>query len=515
VDYPDAIADSQLEQLTEAPHTHRSVFRLEQGAVWIAVGVAVFVLFSSLWIAYRRTGWYDEVLVLTIARLPSFRSIFAAISGSASSLPPFYFALVRLCEQAFGPSDGAARIPSILAGAAGILVTFDCARRFTNSVNALAGMALLTCTFLPYYSYEARPYALCFFLSAMGLWLWSHPRGDRKWMAALFGLTFFLGFCLHYYTALILIPYTVFEATERPEFRRPALLPSAKLIAGAMGVVCGILVCARFMMAARKFSHGFWSPPSFSGLRGVFAEIFPAVLLAAAVAIAGLAMLPERGAAVLLPMRRAERLGWLFLLVPLAGFAIGLTVTNAFVSRYFIGILPGIAVAFAGALQRHFHERPAVSAWVAAAMLVVGCSQQAKLMAHPDTVRPPGNTESPERWKKMLDTEAALFQDGKTAIVVSASDTLALEATHYSARADAYVLLLPAREDMVSRAHRDLARFQKLVFWTTEDLHAHAASAALINPSEGVLGPLSKAGFRFQFVDTGSPLVKVYYLSRP
>jgi Dolichyl-phosphate-mannose-protein mannosyltransferase len=509
--YRDAVREPALETPAPVARLHRFVFPWENCALWIAAGLAVFVLCSSLWIAYRRAGWYDEVLVLTIARLPSTRSIFEAISASASSLPPFYFVLVRLADQMFGPNDGAARIPSAIAAAAGMFVTFDCAQRLTNSVNALVAMALLLCSFLPYYGYEARPYALCFFFSAMGLWLWSHPRGDRRWMAALFGATFFLGFCFHYYTALTLIPYAVFEAVDRPGFWRP----SRKLIAATMGVIGGILVCGRFMVAARKFSHGFWSPPSFAGLRGVFAEIFPAVLLAAAVSIAVLAIRPGRGAAVGIPMLRVERLGWLFLLVPLAGFAIAVTATNAFVSRYFIGILPGIAVAFACTLWRHFHGRPAVSAAVAASMLVIGCAQQAKLVAHPDAVRPPGNAESPERWKKMVAAESALLQDGKTAIVVSASDTLAMEAAYFSRHAKDYVLLLPAKEDMVSRAHRDLARFHPLTFWTMEDLQARAASAALINPSHGVLGPLSGAGFRLQFIDSGSDLVHVFYLSRP
>jgi Dolichyl-phosphate-mannose-protein mannosyltransferase len=483
-------------------------FPIEKWALHAAVALALFLLGSSLWIGYRRIGWYDEILVLTIARLPGVSTVFKAISGSASSLPPFYFLLVRFFDHAFGPGDGAARIPSALAVAAGMAFTFDCARRFTNNVHALAGMALLTCSFLPYYGYEARPYALCFLLSSMGLWLWSHPESDRSWIAALFGSTFFFAFCLHYYTALSLIPYAVFEATGGHRLRRP----SPKLIAGTLGVISGALVCAPFMIAARKFSHGFWSPPSIAALRGVFTEIFPSVFLPAAAVSACLALKPKHEGPALSSMLQIERLGWLFLLVPFTGFAIAVAATNAFVSRYFIGMLPPIAVAFACTLWRRFGTRPTISAAIAAAMLVIGAGQQLKLLARPDGVRPPVKPESAEVLREMLAMESSLIADGKTAIVISADETLALEAMYYSRHSKAYVVLLD-RTHMISRGYQNLARFQPISFWTLDNLRAHAASAALINPPERVLAWLTKAGFQFQFIESGSRLLKIFYVS--
>jgi len=466
------------------------------------------MLLSSLWIAYHRTGWYDEILVLTIARLPGSGAILHAISASASSLPPLYFLIVRLFDQILGPNDGAARIPSALAIAAGMMVTFGCARRFTDNVNALAGMAMLTCSFLPYYGYEARPYALCFLLSAIALWLWSHPRSEETWIAALFGLTFFLAFCLHYYTALNLLPFAVFEISMWRRLQRP----SSRLMAGGVGVLAGAVVCAPFMSAAHRFSHGFWSPPSLTLIRGVFTEVFPDVALAAAIVLVGLALVPKRPGAAVPPMFQIERLGWLFLLLPIAGFAIAIAVTNAFVSRYFIGMLPPIAVAFSCALWRRFRGQPSLSAAIALTMLAIGAGQQVRVTLRPDAVKPPAKPTSPEILAAMLSMESALLADGKTALVLPAGDTLALEAPYYSTRPGSYVLLLNGSGDLLSRAHQDLARFKPMTLWTVDTLRARAPSAALINPTDGVLAGLAKAGFQLQFIDSRSPSLKIFYM---
>jgi uncharacterized membrane protein len=488
--------------------SQRRSLSIQKWALWTAAGLIAFLLISSLWIGYRRLGWYDEVVVLTIARLPTTNSVFKAIGASASSLPPFYFLLVRFFDHLFGSTDGAARIPSALAMAAGMVVTFDCARRATNNLHALAAVALLTCSCLPYYGYEARPYALCFLLSAIGFWLATHPHGDRKPPAVLFGLTFFAAFCFHYYTALCLVPYAVLEASAWRPFRRP----SAKLIAGVAGIFCGVAACAPFMMAARRFSHGFWSPASLTGFQNVFTEVFPSALLAGAVVVAGLALLPGRGEIKLVPMLPIERLGWLFLLIPIAGFGLAVTVTNAFVSRYFIIVLPGVAVAFACTLWRRFEGRPTISAAIVAVMLILGAGPQARLTARPDLVRPPLSPEASEILKVMLALESKLLAEGKTAIVLSASETLAMESPYYSRNAKAYVLL-NGETTMLSRAHQDIARFCPMTFWSVADVRANASRVALINPPDVVLAELMKAGFRLEFVETPSWRLKAFYLS--
>src|SRR6516164_7673669 len=121
---------------------------------WTGIGAIAFYLLSSLWISYHRLGWYDEVLTFLISRLPH-TTFSKALAGAASALPPGYFLLARLFDGVLGPSDGAMRIPSALALAGGLWITFECARRATDNLHGLAAVALLTTSLLPYYGYEA------------------------------------------------------------------------------------------------------------------------------------------------------------------------------------------------------------------------------------------------------------------------------------------------------------------------------------------------------------------------
>jgi hypothetical protein len=78
----------------------------------------------------------------------------------------------------------------------GLLLTFDCARRFTDGLHGLIALASLTCSFLPYYGYEARSYAIYFMLASLWLWLWACGPND-KWSAMTFGVVLFLAVTIH------------------------------------------------------------------------------------------------------------------------------------------------------------------------------------------------------------------------------------------------------------------------------------------------------------------------------
>ena len=161
-------------------------------AVWswaAAALLAVFYFATSIYIASHRLFWYDEFFTVHIARLPRWVTIFKALAHGVDSQPPIYYMLVRMSDKLLGHSEVAARLPSTLAMAAGLLITFDCARRLTNGLHGLIALSFLTCSFLPYYGYEARPYALLFMLSALAFWIWACTRYDSKWGA------FFLARC--------------------------------------------------------------------------------------------------------------------------------------------------------------------------------------------------------------------------------------------------------------------------------------------------------------------------------
>jgi hypothetical protein len=489
----------------DGPAVTSSGARGQKLSLFVGFLVVAFYLFSSLWIASHRRFWYDEISTILIARLPHCATIWKALASAADVLPSSYFMLVRFFDRALGPTELAARIPSALALAAGLLIAFDCARRLTDNLHALAGIAVLSCSLLPYYGYEARPYALYFMLAAAELWLWVHASDTRKSSAFFFGLAFFLAFNLHYYTALCLVPYAAFEASGW----KPWKGPSPKLLAGILGVLCGGVLFLPQILAARTISRGFWAPPSRGALLEIFGEFFPFGLSILAAVLVWLAWTARPEKLLLDPMPRDERLGWCFLLIPVAGYVAAKLVTNAFFNRYFIGMLPGVALALACGLWRHFRHRPALSAGIVLVMLLFGVGRQVSVMAAPGAIEPPSRLIKASLGDALA-WESTAMKDGKKNIAVPVDGLIGVEVRYYSKHPERYAFVLTPRMGVVSRTNLNLAQYQPMRLWSLEDLRAAARETALIDPTDEMLKAMADAGFHVKvvaFKDT-----KVVYL---
>ena len=166
--------DSRTSELKQAPKTFDKLTLL------IAALLAVFYFATSIYIASHRLFWFDEFFTIRIAQLPTWSAIWTALSHGADSLTPFYYMLVRAFGTLFGRSEVVARLPSALAMAVGLLLTFDCARRLSDGLHGLIALSVLTCSFLPYYGYEARSYAIYFMFAALGLWVWTRTSATSE-----------------------------------------------------------------------------------------------------------------------------------------------------------------------------------------------------------------------------------------------------------------------------------------------------------------------------------------------
>jgi hypothetical protein len=181
------------------------------------------------------------------------------------------------------------------------------------------------------------------------------PRTIRKGAAILFGAVLFLAVTIHYYAVLLLVPYELWELYRW----KPWQHPSPKLIARLLGVLLSIMLLPKLMMSySHQFSTEFWAAPSVWRLKETFTDFFPdgLFLLALGILWVVLVRLAKRNhtGLVVHPMQPGEAVGWLFLCIPLAGFVLAELKTNALVSRYFISLLPGVAVAISCFLWRFF-----------------------------------------------------------------------------------------------------------------------------------------------------------------
>ena len=472
-----------------------------------AAALAAFYLATSIHIASHRLLYFDELYTVHIARQRDWVTIWSALRHAADSLPPVYYMVVRLFDNLFGRNDVSVRLPSGLAFIAGLLITFDCARRFTDGLHGLIALSVLTCSFLPYYGYEARSYAIYFMLAALSLWIWTCTPTDRKLWAILFGAVLCLGVTFHYYAVLLLVPYGLWELYRW----KPWQMPSPKLIAGTIGVVAPAFVLLRVILPyARQFSPGFWAHPTFSELIATFSSFFPdGLFLLALIVIWAVSLGTKDGKRLYLqPKQSAESVGWLFLCIPLAGFVLAEWKTNAFFPRYFIGALPGIAVAFSCCLWRHFRHAYRVSLGVFLILATMGVARQVTTAQHPESVDPNGDQT---RARTVLRLEDTVRNDGKQFIVFPGG-TLYLEAEYYSKHRKEYALLMGTNEVpgfSKTGLMLNLAPYYPLQFWKLDDLKQHARETALISPAPETLDALGQAGFKV-VVRFSEPLKVVY-----
>jgi hypothetical protein len=478
--------------------TAASTTRAGTSALWsyiVAVGLAIFYFVTSIQIAAHRVFWFDELFTLHIARLPQLGGIWTALSNGVDALPPTYYMTVRLFDSLFGPGDVAARIPSMIAMAVGLLLIFDCARRLTDGLHGLIALSVATCSFLPYYGYEARSYAIYFMLAALALWAWTNDSLARTTQAVLFGAAFFAGVCFHYYFGMCLLPFALWEFLRW----KPGHRPSLKIIAGFVGCVVPVLLLSPLILSfSRKFAGGYWNRPSFMELRAIYSQLFPdGLFLLALIAIwIVLSRSENEKQESHEAMQPTEATGWLFLAIPLAAFVLAVWKTNAFYSRYFIGVLPGVAVAFALMLWRHFRRVTQISIGVFLLLAGWGVMQQMTVVRHPDKVEATGI-------RPFLEVESSLHLEGKRYYVFS-GPLLFLAAQQYSAHPEQVVLLLPADFSheakpgpdpyLHQRLEVNLAQYYPMQVWTVDDLARHRADSALIQPDETALRDLRQAG---------------------
>lgn len=255
-----------------ATETERPTGTTARWTYLVAGLLAVFYFVTSVQIAAHRVFWFDELFTLYIARLPHVSTIWTALGNGVDALPPAYYMVVRLFDSLFGPGDIAARVPSMLAVAVGLLAIFDCARRLTDGLHGLMALSVATCSFLPYYGYEARSYGIYFMFAALALWAWTNESLSRTTQAVLFGVTSFAGECFHYYFGMCLLPFVLWELLRW----KPGQRPSLKILAGIIGGVAPVVILSPLILSfSRKFAGGYWNRPSFPELRAIFSQIFP------------------------------------------------------------------------------------------------------------------------------------------------------------------------------------------------------------------------------------------------
>jgi len=217
-------------------------------------------------------------------------------------------------------------------------------------------------------------------------------------------------------------------------------------------------------------------------------------------------------------MSEGERLGWLFVLLPIGGYALAEVVTHSFVNRYFIAVLPGIALAFSCLVYRHFEQTWKTWGAILAVFAMFGAAQQVWAARHPDLLNSKqqenqgypsgtsgGRLDEQIEIRAMLALEDTLQKDGKRYIATAEAGSLLFwyRAWYYSKHPERYVRVIAALPGW------QMGDYAALTFWTMADLKKHASETAIVESDPGFLQRVVDAGLH-PVIHSCVPLEVVY-----
>ena len=237
-------------------------------------------------------------------------------------------------------------------------------------------------------------------------------RGSGKRPAIVLAALFFFGVLIHYYLVLCLIPFAAEEAYNWRPWRRP----SARLMGAVLGAFAGLALLLPQILGSRRAHGVWWTAQGGRQVPGIFTEIFPAGLFLLALATLWVVVNERSGPVAVKPVSAAERTCWFALAIPIAGFVIARLVTHAFLDRYFIGLLPGVAVGFSCLLWRRFPNTPRIAMGILLLFAGYGVANQALAVLHSDDIKAYGPAQ--ERTRAILAMEEQLASRGVRYIVL-------------------------------------------------------------------------------------------------
>ncbi len=373
----DADAAGRADSILEAADRSLEV----RGRAAVLVLCAATLLLTGI-LALTRPLSHDEIFTFWVASQNSLAGVYSALLQHADNHPPLDYWLRHVSMQIMGASELGLRLPSVIAFIGTMLACFALIRRKFGAVCGLIGVSVLLASQASSTSYYARSYALVLLWTTLGLLLWRMAADHRHRNAALIGLAllFASAICLHFYAPFHVMAVVAAEAVRTVQRRK---IDWAMLAAFACGAA-GLPVVLPLLPYARSFSKGFWAPVTMQAMLASYGDLFvyglPGffVTLAAwawfrASAFAGRGAAPlasgtGAGAREFLPELGA---GLYLLALPFVIYAVAKSGSGAFLAKYCLSAVLGVAILLAYAGSQSVQLRGAALAGILGVSLAV------------------------------------------------------------------------------------------------------------------------------------------------
>lgn len=326
--------------------------RLEVGG--LALYSAVFLVTGGMTCREMRL-WLDELITAYLARLPSLTALWRCLLDATDNNPPLYHLAVRLSVAALGDGALAIRLPALLGFWLFTLCVYRFVRARCEAAYAWTALFLVVASGAGTYACEARPYGLVLAGCGLSLVGWQAATGAGARWLGLWGIAFGLAMAVasHYYSVLLVVPLAAGELA-RCRIRRRLDIPI--LLAFTAGLAA-ILPCRPLIAPIRALQKSFWAKPeplsisnSYTFLIGPTAPI----LALSAVALGGLLALGPRAHDRDDSAQPTHEVVAILTLAayPFLVFLLALTVTRAYVDRYTLPAVAGLAIVAALSADR-------------------------------------------------------------------------------------------------------------------------------------------------------------------
>jgi hypothetical protein len=188
----------------------------------VVAGILACVYAALVFTTIGRRMWFDELFTYYIAQAPDMPRLFDAIAHVDLN-PPLSYILVRFCHKAFGASEIATRLPSMVGFFAGSMFGFFFVRRRLGVLWGATAILFFWSTNFFRYATEARPYGLL--LGFFSLTLFFYAKATDKPRCGLLPATGILlgtlGMMLsHTLAPLSILPFCVAEFVRLLRLRR-------------------------------------------------------------------------------------------------------------------------------------------------------------------------------------------------------------------------------------------------------------------------------------------------------
>src|SRR5208282_3119940 len=197
---------------------------LERHSTLVASSLLAGFLLIAIGVAAHKLFWYDELITIFTATLPTTGDLLRFYSNGLDTTSPVASLFARAGLLLPLPPELAARVPFMLAFLCIGLGLYGFIRRRYSAGYALAALAFpLVLPTLCYYMTEARAYALMLGCVSLAMYFWQSAADGkaRPWSILGLWLALTLAIAAHFFAVFLFVPFAAAQFAQDRARKRP------------------------------------------------------------------------------------------------------------------------------------------------------------------------------------------------------------------------------------------------------------------------------------------------------